>query len=109
MNFKNHQQFLKAWANLHGRTINHHSAMTRDEGHIINAMQRTLQNVYGGQTTIKANYYYSPRSMRGKQPSFLSHLENPEQYKVPVPGVLDHDFKFYNIPANVERRAGKKK
>ena len=45
--------------------------------------------------------------LRRSLASFLSHLKNPEQYKVVVPGVLEHDFKFYFIPAHVERAQGK--
>lgn len=41
-------------------------------------------------------------------PSFLSHLKDPEQYKVAVSGVQEHEFKFYFIPTSVERSARKK-
>ncbi len=105
---RNHQQFLKAWATLHAQGINHHPAMTRQEENTLTRIKTALRDIYQGHPSTKANYYYSPRSMPGKQPSFLSHLKNPEQYKVAVPGVLEHDFKFYFIPAHVERAAGKK-
>ncbi|MBS0351629.1 MAG: type VI secretion system tube protein Hcp [Proteobacteria bacterium] len=105
---KNHQQFFRAWAALHGQSINHHNAMTRQEQNTLTQMKKALQNIYDGQSITKANYYYSPRSMHGKQPSFLSHLKNPEQYKVPIPGISEHDFKFYYIPPQIERAAGKK-
>ncbi|MBS0351665.1 MAG: hypothetical protein JSR33_10875 [Proteobacteria bacterium] len=106
---RNHQQFLKAWATLHNQKINHHGALTSKEDKILREMRNVLRDIYSGHPITKANYYYSPRSMPGRQPSFLSPLKNPEQYKVSVPGILEHDFKFYFIPASVERAAGKKK
>lgn len=75
---------------------------------LLGKMRRSLHDIYNGQTTTKANYYYSPGSMHGKQPSFLSHLKDPEQYKVAVSEVQEHEFKFYFIPASVERSARKK-
>lgn len=105
----NHQQFLKAWATLHhDQKINHHNAMTTPERTLLRKMELALSNVYNGHPITNANYYYSPRAMYGKQPSFLTSLENPEQYKVSIPGVQEHDFKFYYIPAKVERTARKK-
>lgn len=106
---RNHQQFLKAWATLHhDQKINNHNAMTTPERTLLRKMQLALLDIYNGHPITQANYYYSPRSMSGKHPSFLSHLENPEQYKVSVPGVHDYDFKFYYIPSKVERTARKK-
>ncbi len=105
---RNHQQFLKAWATLHNQKINHRDAMTAQERKLLDTISNSLRDIYKGHPTTTANYYYSPRSMPGKQPSFLFPLKNPEQYKVSVSGVHEHDFKFYDIPAHVERTAGKK-
>lgn len=105
-----HQQFLKAWATLNkDQKINHQEAMTFKETTLLQEMSYSLRGIYNGHTITKANYYYSPRTMsHGKQPSFLSGLKDPEQYKVVVPGVREHDFKFYYIPTAVERAAGEK-
>lgn len=114
VNFNNHhirrhQQFLKAWAALNQQKINNQEAMTKGEITILNNMKVTLENIYNGQTITPANYYYSPRSMHGKVPSFLAPLKNPEQYRVFIPGIHEYDFKFYAIPAKVERSAGENK
>ncbi|MBS0350385.1 MAG: hypothetical protein JSR33_04205 [Proteobacteria bacterium] len=82
--------------------------MNNNEQILLGKMEKALYGIYYGKPTIIANYYYSPRPMHGKQPSFLSSLKNPEQYKVSVPGVKKEDFKFYYISANVERSARKK-
>ncbi|MBS0351812.1 MAG: cell wall hydrolase, partial [Proteobacteria bacterium] len=105
---KDHQEFLKAWATLNNQQINHKDAMTKDEQELLYKMRAVLIHVYNGQVTTPANYYYSPRAMHGKQPSFLSHLEKPEQYQVSVLGIREHDFKFYYISAHTERTARKK-
>ena len=58
-------------------------------------MNNTLHDIYNGHPTTPANYYYSFHiSMHGKQPSFLSHLKDPEQYKVSVPGVQEKTLNF---------------
>lgn len=103
------EQFLKAWATLNGQEINHQKAMTRNEEDLLREMRNALQDIYNDQVITIANYYYSPRSMYGEQPSFLSSLKNPEQYKVLAPGVQENDFKFYYIPAHVERTARTKR
>ncbi len=106
--YRNHQQFLKAWAMLHEQKINHQEAMSKNEKELLAEMRKVLTDIYQGHPITNANYYYSPRSMPGRQPSFLSPLKNPEQYKVLIPGIWEHDFKFYYIPTHVERTAGKK-
>ena len=68
---RNHQQFLKAWATLNNQKINNHDAMTKGEVALLNNMRTALTDIYNGQTITQANYYYSPRSMHGKTPSFL--------------------------------------
>ncbi len=46
--------------------------------------------------------------MHGKTPSFLIGIDNPEQYRVRLPGLEHNDIILYHIPARVSRRAGKK-
>ncbi|MBS0351671.1 MAG: hypothetical protein JSR33_10905, partial [Proteobacteria bacterium] len=107
---KNHQQFLKAWASLNEIQINHHDAMNGHEKTVLSAVERSLRDVYFGHKLITpANYYYSPRSMFGKTPSFLAQLDNPEQYRVNVTHINESEIRFYNIPAKIERAAGRKK
>ena len=82
--------------------------MTTPERTQLRKMELALLDVYHGHPITNANYYYSPRAMHGKQPSFLASLENPEQYKVSIPGIQENDFKFYYIPAHVERSLRRK-
>ncbi|MBS0351251.1 MAG: hypothetical protein JSR33_08720 [Proteobacteria bacterium] len=92
----------------HNQKINNHNAMTTPERTLLRKMQSALLDVYNGHPITNANYYYSPRAMYGKQPGFLAPLENPEQYKISIPGIHENDFKFYYIPSHVERTARKK-
>ena len=72
-------------------------------------MKALLKPIYYKQKTVtKANYYYSPKGMHGKTPSFLVSLVNPEQYRVYLAGLNDNELKLYNMPARAERRANTK-
>lgn len=106
---KGHEQFIKAWAHLHLQKINHHLPLNKDEKDRIVRMRDVLEPVYYKRKTVtNANYYYSPRGMHGRTPSFLLGIENPEQYRVLLAGLNENEIKLYCIPAKVERRAGYK-
>ena len=62
---------------------------------------------YKGKRVTKANYYYSPRGMFGKTPSFLVGVVNPEQYRQKMAGLDENEIILYFIPPEVERRIGK--
>jgi type VI secretion system secreted protein Hcp len=103
-----HQQFLKAWAILHpeNKSMNKICSPTADEKEIVRRLTGIFHPISRGQVTTKANYYYTPS---GPQlPEFLAHLDNPEQYYLPMSGVSPGDVKFYYIPAKIEREAGAK-
>lgn len=107
---RNHQQFLKAWAALHHIPINHRNALVANEFDILTAIRTQLEDIYYKSKVITpANYYYSPRAMLGKLPSFLNHVDNPKQYQVFIPGIDENEIKLYYIPTKIERKAGRKK
>ncbi|MBS0351722.1 MAG: hypothetical protein JSR33_11170, partial [Proteobacteria bacterium] len=107
---KHHQQFLKAWATLHQQKMNSHLAMNPDERKLLDHMRLTLEDIYYKNKTITtANYYYSPRGMHGKTPSFLIGIDKPEQYQVKIAGLNEKDITLYDIPSKIERKAGRER
>jgi type VI secretion system secreted protein Hcp len=104
---RHHQQFLKAWAHLHGLDINSHKATTTDENKIIRRMRDLLKPLYFRQKSpfIKANYYFTPTAS-GLLPKFLRKIPNLEQYRINLPGVSASDVRFYDIPPEIIRNLG---
>ncbi len=106
---KGHEQFVKVWAYFHDKSINKHSALNNTEFKLIDNMTKILRPIYYQRKVItKANFYYSPRGMHGKTPSFLLGIDKPEQYRVYLPGLDPYNVTLYHIPANIIRRAGEK-
>ncbi|MBS0350211.1 MAG: type VI secretion system tube protein Hcp [Proteobacteria bacterium] len=106
---KGHEQFVKAWAFLHKQHINHHPGLSRNESALLNIIGKVLAPIYfQGKTITKANFYYSPRGMCGKKPSFLRGIDKPEQYKEYLPGLDEAEITLYFIPAKISRWAGDK-
>ncbi len=106
---KGHEQFVKAWTTYHHQHIQHRRALTDRELRLIDHIKNVLQPIYyQNKIVTKANFYYSPKGMHGKTPSFLIGINNPDQYRENIPGLDPNEITLYNIPARVSRRADNK-